>query len=845
MTQTKSMRAERERARAGRAGAGLQWTALALAVASAGMVPNVSAQDSGRHMVELEEVLVTARRREESLQDVPIAITAMSADFLRQQNITELADLATHVPAMGVSTGGTSTNVPIVVLRGQRPSEVTMTVDPAVPLYFAEVVLTPTQGTNLAMYDLSNVQVLKGPQGTLFGRNSTGGAMLLTPQRPGEELGGYAEAKIGDYNLYHFEGAVDLPASDTLKFRLAGRSVDRDGYQSNVADNALRGDDKFWDENSYGLRLTARFTPNDRLSNLTTIAYDENEMLARVSAPQAFNSSAGLGQLFDVVHNGRLNGLFGTPVGKNVDAALERQRGRDWTEIETDVDATEEIENWFAANTTEFELTDDLRIKNVFGYRDLDYVFSSDVDGTALPMIGARTSITEPVTLNPPLGNIEAEQFSDELQLLGSAFDDKLEWIVGAYCMSMEGSQTFPQQNLGANPAWPTGPSPIPQLALPWLAAQSGWYQDSPAGDVENEAYALFGEGTYTLNEQWSLTLGARQSWDQRTLKATNFALDTTTLRYGCAMRDENGVLLPDNACEREVDEDFDRATWRTALNYSPTEDMLIYGSIATGYRTGGFNGRGTNNFTLQPFEEETVINYELGHKTDWQLGEIASMRTNLAIYLQQYDDIQKTVSGNNPDTGAFETFTTNAAEAEIQGVDFDVLIAPTESLQISVAYAYVDAEYKEWDRAIAPGVVIDYTESPFVYIAEHSLTTSLQYTLPLDASVGEVSLMGSVYWQDDTEASADAWRWDTLGWSQANLDEALASTVIDDYAIWNFRVDWLGVMGSSFDLAAFVNNAADEEYVTGGLNVPDSLGWAAANYGPPRTYGASVRYSF
>ncbi len=845
MTQTKSMRAERERARAGRAGTGLQWTALALAVASAAMVPQASAQDSGRQMVELEEVLVTARRREESLQDVPIAITAMSADFLRQQNITELADLATHVPAMGVSTGGTSTNVPIVVLRGQRPSEVTMTVDPAVPLYFAEVVLTPTQGTNLAMYDLENVQVLKGPQGTLFGRNSTGGAMLLTPQRPGEELGGYAEAKIGDYNLYHFEGAVDLPASDKLKFRLAGRSVDRDGYQSNVADNALRGDDKFWDENSYGVRLTASFTPNDRLQNLTTIAYDENEMLARVSAPQAFNSNAGLGQLFDVVHNGRLNGLFGTPVGKNVDAALERQRGRDWTRIETDVDATEEIENWFAANTTEFELTDNLRIKNVFGYRDLDYSFSSDVDGTALPMIGARTSITGPVTLNPPLGSIEAEQYSDELQLIGTAFDDQLEWIVGAYWMSMEGSQTFPQQNLGANPAWPTGPAPISQLALPWLAAQSGWYQDSPAGDVENEAYALFGEGTYTINEQWSLTLGARQSWDQRSLTAKNFALDNTTLRYGCAMRDENGVLLPDNACEREVDEDFDRATWRTALNYSPTEDMLIYGSIATGYRTGGFNGRGTNNFTLQPFEEETVINYELGHKTDWQLGEIASMRTNLAIYLQQYDDIQKTVSGNNPDTGAFETFTTNAAEAEIQGVDFDVLIAPTDSLQISFAYAYVDAEYKEWDREIAPGVVIDYTESPFVYIAEHSLTTSLKYTLPLDASVGEVSLMGSVYWQDDTEASPDAWRWDTLGWSQANLDEALASTVIDDYAIWNFRVDWLGVMGSSFDLAAFVNNAADEEYVTGGLNVPDTLGWAAANYGPPRTYGASVRYSF
>ena len=841
----------------------LRWTALALAVASGGIAPQVSAQQSGRHMGELEEVLVTARRREESLQDVPIAITALSGDFLREQNVTELADLAIRVPAMGVSTGGPSTNVPIVVLRGQRPSEVTMTVDPAVPLYFADVVLTPTQGTNLAMYDLANVQVLKGPQGTLFGRNSTGGAMLLTPQRPGDELGGYAEARVGDYNLYHFEGAVDLPATDTLKFRLAGRSLDRDGYQSNVADNALRGDDKFWDENSYGVRLTASFTPTDSFQNLTTIAYDENDMLARVTAPQVFNSQAGLGQLINVVHNGRLGGAFGTPAGKQVDAAVARQNGRDWTDIETDVRATEEVENWFAANTTELELTENLRIKNIFGYRDLDYVYASDVDGTALPIIGARTSLNAAVTNHPPLAHTEAEQYSDELQLLGTAFDDQLEWIVGAFWMRMEGSQSFPQQNIGANPAWPAGPAPAGIPAFLWQVAQTGWYQDSPAGDVENEAWALFGEGTYTFSEEWSLTLGARQSWDQRELTAKNFGFDQNTSKYECQMRDESGVRLPYDACERSVDEDFDRATWRAALNYTPTENMLIYGSVATGYRTGGFNGRGTNNFTLQPFDEETVINYELGHKTDWELGNFAAMRTNLAIYLQKYDDIQKTVSGNNPETGAFETFVVNAAEAEIKGVDFDVLIAPTDSLNISIAYAYVDTEYKEWDRDVVnpafgkiPGepatITIDYTESPFVYIAEHSVTGSVKYTLPLDASVGEVSLMASLYWQDDTEASPDAWRWDKsykgyryFDWSQANLDASLASTQIEDYAIWNFRVDWLGVMVSSFDLAAFVNNAADEEYVTGGLNVPDTLGWAGANYGPPRTYGASVRYSF
>ena len=830
-------------------GVALAPLALAVSAVSVGHAPSAVAQPGDKQMVELEEVLVTARRREESLQDVPIAITAMSADFLREQNIIELNDLATRVPGMSVSTAGTSTNVPIVVLRGQRPSEVTLTVDPAVPIYFAEVAITPVQGTNLAMYDLANVQVLKGPQGTLFGRNSTGGALLFTPQTPGDEFGGYAEARLGDYNLYHFEGAVDLPASESLKFRLAGRSLDRDGYQSNVADNALGGDDKFWDENSYGIRLTARYAPNERFQNLTTIAYDENEMLARVPTPQAFNSDAGVGPLMNVVHNGGLNGLFGTPVGNNIDAALARQRSRDWNDIEVDLRGSDKIENWFVANTTEFELLDNLRIKNIFGYRDLDYEYATDTDGTAVQVFGSITSATEPVTFDPPLGTVEGEQYSDELQLLGSAFDDRLEWIVGGYWFRMEGSQTFPLVHTGANPAWPDGPAPIPvpDLQFLWEVAQNGLRGDAPAGDAENEAWALFGEGTYTLDEQWSFTLGARQSWDDRSMTAKNFALSQQTLEVECQVLDENNVKLPDDACAREVDENFDHATWRAAVNYTPTEDMLVYGSVATGYRTGGLNGRGTSNFSLVPFDEETVLNYELGHKTDWQLGNVAAMRTNLAVYLQQYDDIQKTISGTNPDTQSFETYVVNAAEAEIAGVDFDVLIAPSESLQITLAYAYVDGEYKEWDREYPSGSgnVVDFSDAPFVYVPEHSVTGSVRYTLPMDASIGEVSLMGSVYWQDDTEANDAAWLWPTEGWSQENLDEALASTVVQDYAVWNFRVDWLGVMGSSVDLAAFVNNAADEDYITGGLNVPDSLGWSGANYGPPRTWGASLRYSF
>jgi len=822
-----------------------------LAASSGGFATGVAAQagDPGeKQYVVLEEVVVTARRREELLQDIPIAVTALSADTLRAENITRLEDLGIHVPSLRISSGGTGTNSPLITLRGQRPSTVTITEDPAVPIYFAEVVLTPTQGTNLAMYDLANVQVLKGPQGTLFGRNSTGGALLFTPQKPGDEFGGYGEVRVGDYELVHLEGAVDLPVSDTLRLRLAGIKITRDGYQDNLADNTLRGGDTFWDEDSYGTRLTVDWTPNDRLSNLTTLAYDQNDMVNPIPVPQVFNSSAGLGQLINVVFNGRLGGAFGTPPGQFVDEALARQKARDWTKIETDVKGKDKVENMFAANTTEFRLTDHLTIKNIFGYRDLDNKSSSDVDGTALPIIGAITSLTSPQTINPPSGVVTATQYSDELQLLGDAFDGKLDWIAGAFWMNMEGSQSLPTQIIGANLAWPAGPSPITALDQVWYMAQNGFLQDSPNGDAENDAYALFGEANYTFNDQWSVTAGVRQTWDDRKMTAKNVSLDPNTLVYGCAMRDENNQLLPDDACVRSVDEQFDKLTWRGSVNWSPMEDMLVYGSVATGYRSGGFNMRATNNFSLQPFDPETVITYEIGHKTDWHLWDLASMRTNLAIYSQKFDDIQKTLSGTNPDTGGFETYVANAAKATINGLEFDITVAPTANLVMSVGYSYVDAQYDEWDRLVQENgqvFTVDYSGVPFVYIPENTLNVSASYTLPLSQSIGEVTLTASAYWQDKMTTNDGAFRWPGLGWSDENLQEALDSVEADDYTVANFRIEWGSVMGSSFDLAAYVNNAFDEDYITGGLSVPDSLGWAAASYGPPRTYAASLRYRF
>ncbi len=809
----------------------MQLASLALAVASVNYLPNAVAQDNDLGFGLLEEIVVTARRREESLQDIPVAVTAMDSEALRSQNIGELSDLGNHVPSLRISNAGASTNDPIISLRGQRPNTAELNQDPAVPMYFADVVMSPSQGTNLAMYDLQSVQVLKGPQGTLFGRNSTGGAVLVQPKAPGVVMGGYIEAELGDYDLQHIEGAVDLPVNDVLQFRLAGRKLERDGYQKNVADNALHGED-YWNEDSEGLRLSTNLELSDRLSNLLVLAYDKNEMLSRVPVPSAFNAEAGLGAAVNTFFN----------YAGQLDQAIDRANARDKFKVETDVLSHESVENHFAANTTTFDLNENLTLKNIFGYRKLKFESAIDADGTAMPIFGAATSHTESVTYNPGTLTKESEQYSNELQLLGSY--DRIDWIVGAYWYEMEAtSRDELSQILGLNPE---APAALPAVWIP---------QQSPNGDVNNKALGLFAEGTYTFNGTWSATLGLRQSWDERSVTARNFTTGSADMFPSfllpvCGVTDADGNPLPADACKRTVTEDYASPTWRASVNYTPRDGMLMYGSVATGYRSGGIDLRGTDNASLTPYDEETVITYEFGHKADWELP-FGSLRTNLAVYLQQYSDIQKTEQAIVD--GSFGTQTANAAEAEIKGFEFDVTFAPSADLLINLAYSYVDAGYEKWDKTVTAQdafgddylLTYDNTDAEFTYIPKQSLTGSMVYTLPVDASLGEISVMTSVYWQDDMVSHAESHLFDQLGWSEEALKSAMSTVDVDSYALWNLRLDWRNVMGSNFDLAAYVNNATDEEYIVGGLNVIDKLGFAADAYGAPRTYGASLRYQF
>lgn len=767
----------------------------------------------------IEEVMVTARRREESAQDVPIAMTVMSSDDLEKQNIVELESLATKVPAVSISNTGTSSNAPIVAVRGQRPTDTTLSLDQSIPIYFNEVVMTPSQGTNLAFYDLANLQVLKGPQGTLFGRNTTGGALLITPALPTMEEEGYVQMKVGDYNLMGLEGAYNIPVSDNVQFRVAGFALNRDGYQEVVADNALNGQD-LWDEDSKGMRVGMNLQ-FDRWSSLTMLAYDENDMISRVPTITGF-APIQLGALTNIVYN--QNG--------EMDAALNRQANRSAHDVEIDLLGRETVENVFASNTTSFDISDSVTIKNVFGYRQVETSRTVDADGTAFPISSNGLSqFGSPVTTNPAGAEmIEAEQFSNELQLIGSS--DSLEWIAGVFWYQMEASQEGLTQVFSGNLG------PIPAYI----------YQSSPVGDVDNTAYGIFGEATYHFSEQWAATLGLRQSWDERSVTVKNqtqadpvLPVNTINDPLECAVTDVNGN--PAANCERTESETFSSPTGRVMLSYTPDDSTLIYGSVSTGYRSGGFNLRGVDNLTLRPFEEETVITYEIGHKA-----EFGSVRTAIAAYIQEYDDIQKTVSiftGTN-----FETSTINAASATIQGVELDVMWAVTADLMLSLGYAFVDASYDEWitearDPLTDTLVPVDTSNDAFGFTPEHTATATASYTLPTPVELGEMTFTASVYWQDDMVNFANPSQFEVTVPDPALRQIAYDSIYVDAYTVGNLRFDWRNVMNSEFDAALAVNNVTDEEYVIGGFNQIDSLGLVESAYAPPRTVVASLRYNF
>ena len=774
-------------------------TALCVSVTHAQETTAAPEQQAGRP---LEEVMVTARRREESAQSVPIAVTALGAAELENHRVESLENLQTVVPALSVSAASGRPNAPVYSLRGIRPTEALYGQDPTVAVYFADVVMSPAEGTNLGMYDLSSVQVLKGPQGTLFGRNTTGGALLLTPKRPGNVFGGNVMVGFGNYGRNETQLSLDLPVAESFAMRLSGRTIESDGYQTNVAPGPMNGS-KLGGESTRSVRLSMVWDITENVENYTVVSWDDKDTNGRGTVLQAINPATSL-RCFDGPANPN-GACFASDTLPSYFDALARAQGRDIRDVESDMRQRDETEVWGLLNTITVELGDALTLKSIAGYRDFETFSNYDIDASQVP--GILTS-TQTATL---------EHASYELQLLGTAFDERFNWVTGLYWYNEDGLQNSPGDVLaGLNPN-----NPFMQR-----------------GAVHNNSYSVFAQGVLRFTPAWSVTAGVRWNDDEKEM-----TLSSQT-PAGCSLRDPNtGVLLPASQCSVTLSDSFSEPTGTVSLDFALREDVLLYAASRLGYRSGGFNLRATTPVEYAPFDPETVVDVELGVKADWFVGDWR-MRSNVAAYNQWYDDIQRTVGVTNP-FGVPGSAIQNAAKAKVFGIELEQTIAPTDNLSLLVSYAYTNPEYEDW---VDPFAGQDLTATPFHFTPDHSANATLTYTVPLGSTAGELRFLASATYRSEVWINS----LQTIQAINRTPASVLPFLQQESYTLFDLTAGWSGVMGSGFDVAAYVKNVTDREYSLGGIQLYESarpdirpFGIVTKAYGDPRTYGVELRYNF
>lgn len=749
---------------------------------------------------QVDEIIVTARRVEERLQDVPLAISAVQGERLEELGITQVQDLRQAVAGLQISPSAGRTQTAIFALRGQRATDATVTQDPPVAIYVDDVIVTPLAGGNLGLFDLENVQVLKGPQGTLFGRNTTGGAILYTTARPTSELEGRLRVGYGNYNARSATGVLNVPVSDTLRLRGAVDYIKNDGFGEVVATPGANPGPAvgraLMDRDEFSARLSAAFNPTDVFSTTTTAYYSD---------------AATGGPAFHLFNPPNPAGPAPFIFGPAFQQAVDRANALDPYDAESNVPTGSTIEIYGLNHTNSLVLSDTLTLKTTLGYRSTDYKEVIDFDGTGLNLL-APTNITD------------VEQYTFETQFQGEAFSGRLNYVAGAYYYLQKGFD-------GGDGSFVFGAP------------------GSVGGQVDNSSLSAFAQGSYALDDTTNLTAGLRYTTDRRNFvtRSGNGSYDNLT---SCNLQAPDGTLLPLSACSIEVDASFAEPSWLLSVDKKLNEDTLIYASHRHSFRSGGFNLRGTSNDSIGPFQPEIVNDIELGLKNTLVLSPEWELQSNIAAYHQWYKDIQRNVTGIS--NGQLANTIENAASATVYGAEAEFELRRGRDFSVSLNYSFTKPEYDNYELLATingvPGTLTDYSDRDFVYIPRHQVNFNARYARQLGAA-GELVLSGNVYYQSDVFFSEEFQNREQLLEALSPAARAVAPANLkfgqDGYALVNLRAELANIGGSDVGVAVYGRNVFDERYLGGGSIFYNSLGVDQAVYGDPRTYGIELTYEF
>lgn len=741
--------------------------ALAAPLATPPNAPPPDAQAETGAPPAMTKVIVTSQRREQALQDVPAAVTAIDARELEKRQLGDIKALSANAPSLLISDTPVGKNNMIIGMRGITPTSISSNNDPTVGIYVNGVYYARTAGANAALVDMDAVEVVRGPQGTLFGRNTIGGALNMTTKAPKQTFEGMLTAGVGNYGQRTLTGILNLPLGDATALRLVADGLKHDGYGRSAPLGEQLGD-----EDRRYVRASLRTKPvRDLLIDLT---YD------KFSGDAA--SQVWIVNYFDPAIAARTL----APIAQYVQAGGYTSQAGFNPRNTSDVNNSTATLRWNAGAAT---------LKSITAYRHLATVSGYDLDAT-------------PVFVNQlQRYAVSGHQFTQELQLYGNAMEDRLDWIAGAYYFR-EGLRD------SSLVTTPSGANMLGRLN---------------EFDSRQTSASLFGQLTYAVLPQLRATAGARLVRDEREVDyyAPRYLVQGGAMLAGSAGCALAAAGLDQGGCRYVPPALHARYTpWTLGLDYKLPDGTLVYGKLARGFRSGGFQPAGaTTAFGYTPFDKEQVLSYEAGSKME--LLE-RRLRLNLAAYVAKYKDIQQITPQFPPGSTTTISSVVNAGDATVKGVELDALLRLAD-LSVTAGIGLTDPEFENGP----------FEGLSFVTTAKTTAAVGVDY--PLATPLGQLDLHLDYNWRSKV-AYFQPVNTNTLPFRPLTAGQIASNTQ-----------PAFGLLNAMFTL----NLAGDRTRVSlWGKNLGGKYYWARSNSfyiqgynnqtpGDPRTFGANLQVRF
>ena len=763
--------------------------ALAFALAAPAVAQQADAAQPSEDGIGV--IVVTAQKRAENVQDVPIAITALGSQFLETRGIDSIDDLGTIAPNVKFERAPASKTISQIAIRGSVTINPAITWEPAVGLYLDGVYIAKAQGSIFDIADLERVEILRGPQGTLYGRNALAGAVNLVTKKPSGEAGGMAELTYGSFDEVRLRGVIDLPQMGAFSAKVSGQYRTRDGLIALTApDGSGRNRTDSIESGSFMVQLRAEIT--DSITADYTYDYSKSNQTPPFSQLLAVNRNGDPRDIFDP---GSPSYAFGGAF-----FPLDRVANPDRvTTAAIDAPVYERSRSYGHALTLTVGLGD-AELKSITAYRDLAWADGLDLDGSPFPV-----AFTQRIS--------DYHAFSQELQLTGTAFEDRLAYVLGAFYFDEQAETVNPQTYFGG-----------------------GVDLDSNYGS-NTEAWAIYAQLDYDLTERLKLTLGGR--YTEETKDISRF--------FRVNFDPANGITsplvvanLPYGAIPDAKFSDFSPAV---TLSYAASDTINLYARFAQGFKSGGFNGE-SNVFAAptadcpsgalelcQPYLPEQVDSYEFGIKSRFLDDRLI---VNLAAFRNDSKDMQLSVF--TATTGAASVIQ-NAAAARIQGLEIETVLRPVDNLTINASLALLDPEYK---RFIDGGVDVSNNRA-----FPHAPKTTASIGADWRVAEGD---WGKFNIYADLNYSSEYFTFPYALTAPTRSDQVAGTSQSQGRTIVNLRATLaeFAVGGMETEISVFVRNLTKEDAPSNFIDFGPGFGGILLGYFPdPRTFGVTAGVRF